>query len=341
MGGKLMDARLDRLRKRFAAGLAGHGGKLIDVTAVAGSRIARQGVLLVAMAFAARLLGKEVLGVWALINIVIQFGVLLSDGGISIFVIREKELNDRLYATAFYLCMALSVSVTLVTAAITAPLARFLGYPDYAIYFVAASLAIIPLGINAIMQATLRRDRRFVVILIADVLASVVLLVGVIGMLMRGGQLWSLIVPVIGSSLVSCVVCGFVTGIPRPYMDRTSIKRVADYSLGLVGFSIVNFWARNADHVLIGRFLGAAPLGIYSIAYRIMMLPLSQINSIAHTVALPYMAPYQEDSARLRRTLRQLLAVIGASDDGADDIHLVAAIFPDGSVSWSGMGTRR
>ncbi len=308
----LMPARIGELGNRISVAFASHRGKIFDVASVAGSRLVRQGVLLIAMAVAARTLSIALLGVWALIYIVIQFGVMLSDAGISTFVVREKDLTDRLYSTAFYACVLLSIAVTTVTAAITAPLSAVMGYPGFKTYFVIASIAIIPAGINAVLQAHLRRQRRFGVILATDAMANGLLLSGIVGMLLAGFGLWSFVVPTILASTFGCTACACVDGIPVFKMDRTSLKRVADYSLGLVGFSTVNFWARNADHVLIGRILGAAPLGIYSVAYRMMMLPLSQITSIAITVALPYMAPHQDDHERLRLLIRRLLVVIGA-----------------------------
>jgi len=87
--------------------------------------------------------------------------------------------------------------------------------------------------------------------------------------------------------------------------------QIIDYSIGLIGFSTLNYWARNADQALIGRFLGVGPLGIYAFAYRIMMMPLSQITVTAHTVALPYMAPHQDDHTKLQQAMKIVTTVVG------------------------------
>lgn len=307
-----MLTRLGALRDRLTGRVVSQREKLWDVAAVAGSRIVRQGVLLVAMAVAARVLGKELLGVWALINIVIQFGVLISDGGLSPFVIREKDLEGKLYSTVFYTCLVLSFAIASVTAVVTAPVASLMGFAAYKVHFVAASAAIFPMGINALLQAVLRREKRFSAILLTDVITNLVLLVGIVTMLLMGAGLWAFIVPTITASVIGCIACASLTGIPTLAIDRVSLHRIIDYSWGLIAFTAVHFWSRNADHALIGRFLGAAPLGIYSVAYRIMMLPLSQINSIAITVALPYMSPHQDDQARLRVSMHRLLVLVGA-----------------------------
>lgn len=285
--------------------------KAWDVGAVAGSRILRQVVLVIVMAIAARVLGKELLGVWALIYIVLHFGVLLSDSGISTFVVRQKDLDRRMYGTAFYLSTGLALLISAIVAAIGVPLATVLGYREYSVHFMVASLAIIPLTMNGLLQSKLRRDRRFNRMLAADACANLLLLGGAVWMLAVGAELWAFIIPTIVAPLAGILVCASAVGIPAFKLDRGNVKTIADYSLGLVGFCSVNYWARNADHVLIGRFLGAAPLGVYSFAYKIMVLPLSQINVTAHTVALPYLAPHQDDPKKLCESMRGLTVVVG------------------------------
>tara|TARA_R110002049_G_scaffold27321_2_gene94026 strand:+ start:104430 stop:105959 length:1530 start_codon:yes stop_codon:yes gene_type:complete len=285
--------------------------KVWDVVAVSFGRITRQAVMVLVMAIAARVLGREFVGVWALIYVVIQFGALLGDSGISLYVVREKELDERGFATALSVSALLALAVGGITVAIGTPLASVLGYSEFSWYFMASGAVVLPMTINSLLQSRLRRDRRFASILIADLAASITILVAFLIMLFRGAELWALIVPTILGAIVGAAICVFFTGLPRPSLDLTRIRSIADYSLGLVGFNSIYYWARNADHVLIGRFLGASSLGVYSVAYRIMMLPLAQINATAHLVALPYLSPYQEDIPRLRNSLQQIIVVIG------------------------------
>lgn len=286
--------------------------KAWDIIAVAGSRFARQGALVILMAIAARVLGKELVGVWALIYVVIQFGVLLADSGISTFVVREKDLTKRLYSTAFYLTALLAITISSVVALISFPLISMLGFADYWQEMTAGAAAIVPLGVGGVMQSKLRREKRFGILLFSDLLGSSLILVIATLMLINGFELWAFVASTFIGSITTCIVCVIATGLPAFEISRPDVKKIVDYSLGLLGFSSVNFWARNADSLLVGRFLGAAQLGVYSVAYRVMMLPLSQVNAIAHTVALPYLSPQQDDLPSLRASLRKIFLVIGS-----------------------------
>ena len=58
---------------------------------------------------------------------------------------------------------------------------------------------------------------------------------------------------------------------------------------------------RSADTVLIGWYWGAGPLGLYSRAYNLLMLPVRQLGIPARSVAVPAFSRVQGDPERLAR----------------------------------------
>lgn len=65
--------------------------------------------------------------------------------------------------------------------------------------------------------------------------------------------------------------------------------------------------------ILIGRFLGAEALGIYSLAYQIVTIPVLKINPIVTRVAFPVFAKSQRDHSMLREgflSMTNMLALI-------------------------------
>jgi len=59
--------------------------------------------------------------------------------------------------------------------------------------------------------------------------------------------------------------------------------------------------SRSADNVLIGRYMGAGPLGLYSRAYNLLMLPVRQLSGPAGSVAIPAFSRTQDEPERLAR----------------------------------------
>ncbi|HGE70256.1 TPA: hypothetical protein ENX78_05430 [Candidatus Poribacteria bacterium] len=72
------------------------------------------------------------------------------------------------------------------------------------------------------------------------------------------------------------------------------------FGLNLTGFNVVNYFARHLDNLLIGRFLGSSELGVYSLAYRIMLFPLQNVSGVIGRVMFPALSVVQEDKAKVR-----------------------------------------
>ena len=78
----------------------------------------------------------------------------------------------------------------------------------------------------------------------------------------------------------------------------------------LTGFNFINYFTRNGDNIMIGAAWGAGPLGIYSKAYGLLLLPLKQINAPVGSVAIPAMSRLQNDPAAFNRFYCQTIRLL-------------------------------
>jgi PST family polysaccharide transporter len=90
------------------------------------------------------------------------------------------------------------------------------------------------------------------------------------------------------------------------------LRTVSSFSLNLTGYNIFNFFARNADYLLIGRFLGATQLGLYTLAYRIMLYPVQRLTVVVNRVLFPVYSQLQQDPERFRRAYLKTIGMIAA-----------------------------
>ena len=65
---------------------------------------------------------------------------------------------------------------------------------------------------------------------------------------------------------------------PKLHFSWAEIRSISGFGLNLSAFNIVNYFARNADNMLVGKYLGAAPLGYYALAYNIMLFPVQAVG---------------------------------------------------------------
>ncbi|MFD6547735.1 oligosaccharide flippase family protein, partial [Bacillus cereus] len=73
------------------------------------------------------------------------------------------------------------------------------------------------------------------------------------------------------------------------------------YSGHVLAFNILNYWSKNIDNLLVGKFLGDVSLGYYSRAYNLMQLPVTNLNRVLSTVLFPALSSLQAEKERFRR----------------------------------------
>lgn len=92
------------------------------------------------------------------------------------------------------------------------------------------------------------------------------------------------------------------------------LKKIASYSTYQFGYNMMNYFSRNLDSILIGKYLGNAPLGYYNKSYMLMQLPVYNLTHVVTPVLHPVLAKYQDNSDYIYKSyLRvvKILATIG------------------------------
>jgi PST family polysaccharide transporter len=83
------------------------------------------------------------------------------------------------------------------------------------------------------------------------------------------------------------------------------------FGLNLSGFNVLNYFSRNADNLLVGKFLGSVPLGYYQMGYTLMTYPLQNFASVVAQVVYPALAKMQDDRERFCAAYLRTCRLIG------------------------------
>jgi PST family polysaccharide transporter len=100
--------------------------------------------------------------------------------------------------------------------------------------------------------------------------------------------------------------------LPNFTLNIKAIKEILLFGINLAGERIVNFFAQRADYLLIGKYLGSAALGFYSMATEISTLPQNKFSSIIARVTYPAYSIIQEDNARLGRAYLKVISLVSS-----------------------------
>jgi PST family polysaccharide transporter len=117
-----------------------------------------------------------------------------------------------------------------------------------------------------------------------------------------GAGVWSLAAQsVILSAITTLMLWKLGDWRPSFIFNWTAIKELLGFSSNYFGSTLLNYWVRNIDYLLIGRFIGPQPLGIYKNSYTIMLFPLNNISRVISRVMFPSLSLVQHDKAKVKR----------------------------------------
>jgi O-antigen/teichoic acid export membrane protein len=259
----------------------------------------------------ARLLTPQDYGMIAMITAVTGFITLFKDLGLSMATIQRAEITHEQVSTLFWINVALSVAVMLVVMALAPVLAWFYGEPRLLPLTLVMALGFILGGLCVQHSALLRRQMRFVTLALIDILRLVVCVAVGIAAALAGAGVWALVyMPLAGS--VFNVVAVWIASPWRPSLPTrgAGVRGMLGFGANLTAFNVLNYFARNADNLIIGKFLGPEPLGLYSKAYGLLMLPIQQITWPLSAVAVPALSRLQDDREQFRRYYFRAISAI-------------------------------
>jgi len=275
------------------------------------STAGRQVLSIASVATVARLLGPGAYGIMAMANLLLLLVGTLRDLGTGTAIVQRASISDRLLSSLLWVnCLAGIMAALLVL--ISAPfMAHFFHsavlFPILAV--LSTSFWLTSSGI--VHNSLLFREMQYKKLAIADISSALASYLVALLCAYAGYGVWSLVWANIANSLCTTLFYwAFCRWRPKLVFDRREVRSVLGFSLNLSGFVMVNYFARNADNIIVGRVRGQAELGNYQMAYNLMLTPLANISSIIAQVTFPAFARIQDDNARFRSAyLRQSMLV--------------------------------
>jgi PST family polysaccharide transporter len=249
----------------------------------------------------AHLLHPEDFGLIAMAMVFINLVGLLNDMGLQSALIQKKEGGDAYASSAFWLNLAEGVLLSLAVAALAPAIARFYGESRLSPMIMAISPTFAVTSLGMIQGALLQKKLEFRMLAVADVLSVLAAGGAAVALAYGGAGAWSLVAQaLVAAAIYTCIVFAASGWKPSMRFAWKPAGELLGYGLPLMGSSFVNYFNRNLDNMLIGKFLGGEQLGYYSLAYKLLLFPLQNVSSTLGRVMFPALALIQEDHAKVR-----------------------------------------
>lgn len=261
----------------------------------------RQVLSIVSVSVLARNVPPSAYGLVGMSAAITNFLDNLRDLGTTYALIREPDPSPTLISTVFWLNAASGTVLAVLVAALGWPAALFFKEPALITVMQVLSLNFLFYGLNVVPTALLTRSMAFRTLAIANTTGAVAGTCVAITLALNGAGVWSLVAgSLMNTGSATAVSWLFCPWRPRLVFEWQQFRHIAQYSLNLSAFNLVNYFSRNADLVIIGRFLGPTQLGFYQMAYTLMMYPIANVSSIIAQVVFPAFAHVQHDAERIR-----------------------------------------
>ncbi|HEY6645357.1 MOP flippase family protein [Povalibacter sp.] len=277
---------------------------------IAAAQAAKIALQFISVAVLARLLTPDDYGLIAMVWVVGNLATLLRDMGTAAAIVQEPNLTDETTNAVYWFNVVVGATLCVGLIALSYPIAGLFRTDAVMplLYTLAPTFFISSLG--SVHRALLERKSAFRVVAAVEVTTSIFGLIVTIGAAWAGAGAMSFVWGMLSMSAVSTAAFwNRARWMPSRIAGSSRFGAVLRFSGHLSAFNLINYFARNADAMVIGRYLGAASLGIYSTAYKVMLFPLQNMTFVANRALFPVMCRF-ESTAEMRSLYLKSVSVI-------------------------------
>lgn len=275
----------------------------------------------------ARLLVPTDFGLVALTLTVLAVAHLAQESGLGAALVVHRG-NLRTAAASAAIFSPLVGCGLYVAAFLTAPLfADVFDEPRLATVLRVTAVTLVVRGLTIMPLALLQRDMRFGAITAIELTGGLAQASTAVALAFADAGVWSLVGGQLALTVAQLVLAWWFVPIrPSPFeARRETLRELMRYGRHVGIANIVNYGNTSSEGIVIGRVLGAAPLGLYTLASRLAALPVSVIGNVLGRGVFAALARLRDDLPAFRRVwLENLQRVALLSIPATIGIVLVA-----------------
>lgn len=259
----------------------------------------------------ARLLMPEEFGIIAIITVFISFFGILGDMGIGPAIIQNKSLDHKEISDIFKFSILGALIIAIGFYFFSYFIAFFYTNEVYIKLGFLLSFSVFFSICNVVPNALMYKKQNFKLAGVINVCVNVGVGIITIVLALNGWSYYSLIVDTILKSLFIFILSFIFSKIKimKGY-SYNAIKKIKNYSSYQFLFNFINYFTRNLDNILIGKFLGLSTLGYYDKAYKLMLYPIQNLTNVITPVLHPVLSEYQDQTEVIYNTYVKLVKVL-------------------------------
>jgi O-antigen/teichoic acid export membrane protein len=209
-----------------------------------------------------------------LVSVITYFGI----SGLPPTVVIARRLTRVQLETALSSIIWLQFGCAVLLVVIAPFAGKLVGGHDASAVIAALGATLVFRGVAAFYAALMQRKLLFARRIGAQAVETLTLGITALALAAAGAGVWSLVAGQVAGSIAAALSSILLAPYRvRPSMDLPTARSLWRTGRGFVLQGGVSFVEQNTDYFVVGSALGAAPLGFYSMAFRLSELPYSAI----------------------------------------------------------------
>lgn len=243
----------------------------------------------------ARLLGPEEFGVVAIITVFTSFFTILGDMGLGPAIIQNKSLSNRDISNIFKFSMFGSVIMAILFYVFSFGVAYFYSNKIYITLGFMLSFSVMFSILKIVPNALIFKSKNFKLAGVIGISVNIVVGCITIFLAFNGWSYYAIVLDSIIRNGLTFIISLIFSGIKlKKGFSMKSVNKVRSYSSYQFSFNFINYFTRNLDNILTGKFLGASTLAYYDKAYKLMLYPIQNLTHVITPVLHPVLSEYQD-----------------------------------------------
>ncbi len=284
-----------------------------NIIVLGGYSYSTQFISFLATIILSRLLLPSEYGFVALITVFTGFIEQFSSAGLSYIIIRS-DYNRLFHSTIYYLSIVIGVLLAGIVVLLAYPISLFYDNPLLVLPTIIMSSNFILRSFISVPFGTLSKELKFNILGKIELMCTVTQIVLMIILAFLKFSYWSLIIPSILGNILRIILYNAHSGIRFKFLKRKYLVvgfRKAKSIIGnIMAINILNYWAGNADNLIIGKVFGSQSLGIYGRAYKMLNLANNVMSNLFGKVLYPSLKKLSIEGGDVNKEYMNTLGVI-------------------------------
>ncbi|MDI1254480.1 MAG: oligosaccharide flippase family protein [Flavobacterium sp.] len=259
----------------------------------------------------ARFLGPKEMGTIAIINGYVYFLNIFVDSGLTISIIRNKNITDKEVSSIFVFNFVVSLFFIVMTLLFSSFIENYFAIPDLALYLNLSSMILLFNSFAFVRYAKMEQNMQFKLESFINIFSIVASGIVCVYMLMNGYGIFGVVVFSIATSLFKNTL--YIIFTPRFKLCKFNLevlKPHLHFGKNLLLSSSVEAIYNNGFPVLITKLFTGYDAGIFFQSKRLIDGPVNLVSTSSRRLFLPIAAKFDNDLKKTNALLLDMLKLV-------------------------------